>query len=119
LAASENCLYYWASFSTTSEYYALECLGDRIPIVYIKSVESKEYECKENKNTFIYMLFVLLFFKLINFNCFFYFSDIFERNAELKALLESKILPRKSYMRVNFEDNMCTARFDLLERERD
>lgn len=34
----KSCLYHAASFSTDGDYYVLECLGDRIPITFIKNV---------------------------------------------------------------------------------
>lgn len=46
IGESGNCLYYFASFSVGSDYYALECLGDRIPITYIKSIDDKSIECE-------------------------------------------------------------------------
>ena len=45
LISSEYCLYHAASFSTNGDYYVLECLGDRIPITYVKSTEDKKLEC--------------------------------------------------------------------------
>lgn len=44
LATSENCLYYMATFSQGGGYYVLECLGDRIPITYVKSVDEPTFE---------------------------------------------------------------------------
>lgn len=75
IGESGNCLYYFASFSVGSDYYALECLGDRIPITYIKSIDDKTIEY------------------------------VFEKNDELKQLVESRILPRKSYLRVFLDNN--------------
>ena len=44
---SENCLYYSATFSTEGEYYVLECLGDKIPVVYLKSENNPSLECRK------------------------------------------------------------------------
>ncbi len=41
IAEGKACLYYSASFSTNADFYVLECLGDRIPVSYIKSVQEK------------------------------------------------------------------------------
>jgi len=41
LTDGKSCLYHSASFSLNSDYYVLECLGDRIPITFIKNVEEK------------------------------------------------------------------------------
>lgn len=50
-----NCLYYSASFSQGGDYYALECLGDRIPITYIKSTNDKTVERMDrNINHFVF-----------------------------------------------------------------
>ncbi|CAF0793607.1 unnamed protein product [Brachionus calyciflorus] len=75
LASENNCLYHSASFSNTGDYYVLECLGDRIPITYIKSAENSSY------------------------------NYVLETNDELRHLVNSKILPRKSYLRVPLDNS--------------
>ena len=51
LTDSQSCLYYSASFSTNGDYYALECLGERIPITYIKKVDEKKIKLKDQEGT--------------------------------------------------------------------
>lgn len=77
---SVRCLYHTASFSLNGDYYALECLGDRIPVTYIRSsINSK-----------------------LNF--------IYEDNAELQALVDSKFMPKRAYKTIVFDDeNNATA----------
>lgn len=65
-----KCLYHSASFSTDGDFYALNCLGDRIPITYIKSIKNES----------------------INY--------IYEDNEKLKESVDKKILPKKSYLTV-------------------
>lgn len=45
LASETNCLYHSAHFSVNGDYYILECLGDRIPISWIKNSENSSYSC--------------------------------------------------------------------------
>ena len=47
LGSSETCLYYSASFSLNGGYYALECLGEKIPSTYLKSSTNKTIERKK------------------------------------------------------------------------
>lgn len=70
---SEKCLYHSASFSANGDYYALECLGDRVPITYIKST-------LDEKLKFVY-----------------------EKNIKLWKLVLSKHLPQKSYLTVELD----------------
>lgn len=72
--SSDKCLYHSASFSQNGDYYALECLGDRIPITFIKSTINES----------------------VNF--------IYEENFKLKELIDSKILPNKSYVTVMLDE---------------
>ena len=58
LDSSENCLYYTASFSNNGDYYVLECMGDRIPISYIKKSDNSSFECTD---IFIFYCFYWLF----------------------------------------------------------
>ena len=48
IGSSDSCLYYSATFSLSGGYYALECLGEKIPITYLKSSTDKSIECKNN-----------------------------------------------------------------------
>lgn len=73
--ASEKCLYHDASFSSDGGYYALECLGDRLPITYIRS-------SVDNKLNFTY-----------------------EDNAHLREIVDTKLLPRKAYLTVDLGDD--------------
>lgn len=72
--SSERCLYHDASFSSDGGFYALECLGDRLPITYIKSSVDEG----------------------LNFT--------YEDNAKLRELVETKLLPRKAYLTVDLGD---------------
>jgi dipeptidyl aminopeptidase/acylaminoacyl peptidase len=72
--ASEKCLYHTASFSYNGEYFALDCLGDRIPITTIRSVASP--------------------------NVFYVYED----NYELRQLVDSKVLPQKAYKNVVLDE---------------
>lgn len=100
LGSSENCLFYSASFSQGGDFYALECLGDRIPITFIKSVDDRTLERKKTKKIdrfrFIY---------LVIYGSMIICLDVFEKNDELRHLIETRILPRKSYLRVFLDNN--------------
>ncbi len=41
-----TCLYNSPSFSPNTDYYILDCLGDKIPMTYVKSIKNKTYERK-------------------------------------------------------------------------
>jgi hypothetical protein len=45
LYSGDNCLYNTAFFSPNSDYYILECLGNTIPMTYVKSTENKHIQC--------------------------------------------------------------------------
>ncbi len=78
---SNYCLYFSASFSTNGDFFALECLGDRIPITYIKSTMNKELEY------------------------------VYDDNSKLKTILDSTVLPKKSYMTVVLDDETGESKF--------
>jgi hypothetical protein len=107
ILASELCLYNAASFSPSAEFYVLECLGDRLPITYVKSTESKHAECNflifsthftthHNKETFNLWISIII-------------KDVLERNNELRELIERRVLPKKGYLRVYLDNssNLC------------
>ncbi len=71
---STKCLYFSASFSTNGDFYALECLGDRIPITYIKSTMNEKLDY------------------------------VYEDNSKLRAIVDSKVLPKKSYLTVVLDE---------------
>lgn len=75
-----RCLYHTASFSLNGEFYALECLGDRIPVTYIRSSINEK----------------------LNY--------IYENNSELAALVDSKFMPKRAYKTIVFDkENNATA----------
>lgn len=79
--SSERCLYHDVSFSTEGEFYALECLGDRLPITYIRSASDES----------------------VNYT--------YENNTQLRDLVETKLLPRKSYLTVELGDGQSSFYF--------
>lgn len=81
LGSTDHCLYYSAVFSLNSEYYALECLGDRIPIVWLKDSRNESVEF------------------------------VFEKNDHLRQMVQKKILPRKGYLRVTLENTTTSVSY--------
>lgn len=82
IAEGKACLYYSASFSTNADFYVLECLGDRIPVSYIKSVQEKRGSSDIDEE-----------------------KQIFERNEDLKQNLYKRLLPKKAYLRVYLDND--------------
>lgn len=73
LTDGKSCLYHSASFSLNSDYYVLECLGDRIPITFIKNVEEKtisEEANNDSKSIEILLFLIFLIIKMFLYNYF-------------------------------------------------
>ena len=100
IGSADVCAYYSASFSPNGEYYALECLGDKIPHTYVKSINDKDIECKR-----VYLcagnepfLFVCGFIRKISQS----FSSEFFLEIKPK-ILDISCFPKNWYKKVSWE----------------
>jgi dipeptidyl aminopeptidase/acylaminoacyl peptidase len=74
IGTSDNCFYFDSSFGKNAKFYVLECLGDGVPVVKVKSIDNKTID------------------------------HIIENNDQLRDLINTKILPNKSYLRVHIDN---------------
>lgn len=75
------CLYNSPHFHGKSDLYILDCLGEDIPVTYVKSIHKRS------------------------------FYHILENNTELRLQIASKLLPKKEYKKIYLDNNTLASTY--------